>query len=70
MSWKSFTFYDHRARWYNAPLDAREKAIAAGYSDEGRYSMFLVVHGPKNAELKAAKWKIRVGIYDSVFGST
>ena len=59
VSWKSSTFYNHRVRWYNAPLDAREKGIAVGYSDEGCYSMFLVAHGPKNAKLKAAKRKIR-----------
>ncbi|KAG6370687.1 hypothetical protein JVT61DRAFT_11065 [Boletus reticuloceps] len=58
VSWKSSTFYDHRARWYSTPLDVCEKAIAAGYSDEGLYSVFLAAHAPKDTELKAAKRKI------------
>ncbi|KAF8445915.1 hypothetical protein L210DRAFT_3642234 [Boletus edulis BED1] len=57
--WKSSTYYDHKARWYNAPQDARDRAIAAGYSDAGRYSSFLTAHPAKDAELKATKRKLR-----------
>jgi len=57
--WKSLTYYDHKARWYNALQDARDRAIAAGYSDAGRYSSFLKAHPAKDAELKAVKRKLR-----------
>lgn len=57
--WKSSTYYDHKARWYDAPPDARDHVIAAGYSDAGCYGSFLKAHPIKNAELKAAKWKLQ-----------
>ena len=58
LPWKSSTFYDHRARWLNAPRDARDRAIAVGYSDAGHYSVFLDAHPAKDADLKAAKRKL------------
>ena len=48
------TYYDHKARWFSVPCDARDKAVAAGYTEEGQYNRFLVVHTAKDAEVKAA----------------
>ena len=56
--WKSSTYYDHKTRWYNALLNARDNEIMAGYSDAGHYSSFLKAHPAKDAQLKAAKWKL------------
>ena len=57
--WKSSTYYDHKARRYNALQDARDRAIMAGYSDAGHYSSFLKAHPAKDAQLKVAKRKLR-----------
>lgn len=56
--WKSSMYYDHKARWCNAPCNARDHAVAAGYSDAGHYSSFLKAHPAKDAGLKAAKRKL------------
>lgn len=57
---KSSTYYDHKARWLQAPRDARDRALAAGYEEDGWYSKFIAAFPPKDADLKAAKRKMRV----------
>jgi hypothetical protein len=59
LPWKSSTYYDHKARWFNALRDARDNAVAAGYTEDGLYSRFLAVHATKDAEVKAARRKLR-----------
>ena len=56
---RASTFYDHKARWLAAPQDARDKMVAAGYSDKGKYSVFMAAYPAKDAELKATKRKLR-----------
>ena len=59
LPWKSSTYYYHKARWCDAPRDAKDNAVAAGYSDAGRYSTFLEAHPVKDAELNTAKRRLR-----------
>jgi hypothetical protein len=60
LPWKSSTFYNYRTQWLNTPHDARDRAIAAGYSDAGHYRLFLAAHPAKDADIKAAKRKLQV----------
>lgn len=61
LPWKSSTYYDHKARWFSVQRDARDSAVAAGYSDAGCYINFLEAHRSKDAELKAMKRRVRAG---------
>ena len=56
---KSSTFYDHKARWLQALRDARDRAVTAGYDDDGRYTKFMAAHAAKDTDLKAAQRKMR-----------
>ena len=55
---KSSTYYDHKMRWLQAPRDARDRTLAAGYEQDGMYSKFMAAYPAKDAELKAAKLKM------------
>ncbi|KAG9317733.1 hypothetical protein JVU11DRAFT_1950 [Chiua virens] len=55
---KSSTYYDHKARWSQAPRDARDHALAAGYEEDGQYSRFMGMYPAKDADLKAIKRKM------------
>ncbi|KAF8548466.1 hypothetical protein OG21DRAFT_1526472 [Imleria badia] len=57
LPWKSSTYYYHKSRWLNAPRDARDKAVNAGYTEVGQYTNFLAAHPAKDGELRAAKRK-------------
>lgn len=59
LPFRSSTYYDHKTRWLSVPRDARDKAVAAGYTEEGQYSTFLATHAAKDTPLKAAKRKLR-----------
>ncbi|KAG9310711.1 hypothetical protein JVU11DRAFT_9309 [Chiua virens] len=41
LPWKSSTYYDHKGKWFSAPHDARDKAVAAGYTEAGEYHKLL-----------------------------
>ena len=56
---KSSTYYDHKARWSQAPRDAWDHALEAGYKKDGQYSKFMAAYPAKDADLKAAKRKMR-----------
>ena len=56
---RASTFYDHKACWLAAPQDAQDKMVAAGYSDKGKYSVFMAAYPAKDTELKATKRKLR-----------
>lgn len=58
LPWKSSMYYDHKAGWLSVPCDARDKVVAAGYTEEGQYSTFLAMHAAKDTPLKAAKRKL------------
>lgn len=59
---KPSTYYDHKARWFHAPRDARDKAVAAGYTEDGEYSRFLARHAAKDAKVKEEKRQHRAAI--------
>lgn len=59
---KSSTYYDHRARWLHTPREARDKAVAAGYTEEGQYNRFLARHAAKDATVKEVKRQHRAVI--------
>ena len=59
LPWKSSTYYYHKAQWCDAPCDAKDNVVAAGYSDAGCYSTFLEAHPAKDAELNTAKQRLR-----------
>ena len=46
---KTSMYYDHKARWFSALRDARDKAVATGYTEGGQYNKFLAVHTAKDA---------------------
>lgn len=35
LPFRSSTYYDHKTRWLSVPRDVRDKAVAAGYTEEG-----------------------------------
>jgi hypothetical protein len=57
---KLLTYYDYQAHWLQAPRDAHDRALAAGYEEDGRYSKFIAAFPPKDADLKVAKRKMCV----------
>ena len=56
---KSLTYYDHKARWSQALRDAWDHALEAGYEKDSQYSKFMAAYPAKDADLKAAKRKMR-----------
>jgi hypothetical protein len=62
---KSSTYYDHKVWWLQAPRDARDRALAAGYEQDGMYSKFMAAYPAKDAKLKAVKQKMRAAAKSS-----
>ena len=52
--WKQSTFYWHKARWRRVPQYEKDKAVAAGYTEGGLYSIFSATHIPKDESIQAA----------------
>ncbi|KAG9308617.1 hypothetical protein JVU11DRAFT_11725 [Chiua virens] len=59
LAFRSTTYYDHKVRWDSVPSDARQRVLAAAYTEEGRYATFIAAYPAKDADLKVAKRKIR-----------
>jgi hypothetical protein len=49
------TYYDHRARWNNAPHSACEAVCKAGRTNGGLYSEFMKSNPAKHAKEKAVR---------------
>ena len=59
---KSSTYYNHKARWLQAPRDVCDQALAAGWEEDGWYLKFIAAFPPKDADLKVAKRKVRMAV--------
>ena len=52
---RSSTFYDNRTRWLNAPQHIRDRLVAAGRTNAGRWSTFTALTKPPRQQRTTGK---------------